>query len=330
MKGAKNPHEQAREDVLQELFRHASPRKRPPSGGEREIRESLHAQWSAMTQRRKMKRRSLFAAAASVAVAAIAATAILESPEAPVPGTPVAEVLLTRGHASISPRDGSPGNRLSAGDGLATGGEVKTAPGGGLALRWHSGITLRLDQESHARLLSPTRAELLAGRIYVDTSDGPTAELSFKTPAGPVRHEGTRYMVGVISGTTSLSVREGRVLLGEDGASAGEQLIVSATGEQRREAIEPYGEQWAWTEHLVTPIETDGRTVAELLAWAGMETGRSVEYASNEARRLAEQAVMHGDIGREPKNVLKLIMETTDLKAEISDGVIVVAVGASP
>ena len=332
MKGTEKDKDRTREDVLEELFRHAAPRERPPSDVEQEIRGSLHDQWAAMTRRRRVKRRGLLAAAASVALSAIVATVLFDTPQPGSLGTGVAEVLLTRGHSSFNPQGGSPGTRLAEGAVLKTGHEVRTALGGGLALRGPSGISLRCDQNSRARLLSPTRAELLAGRIYVDTNtaSGSAAALSFDTPAGLVRHQGTRYMVGVIQGATSLSVREGRVLLDNHDATGGERLIVSTSGEQRREDIEPYGEQWAWTEKLATPYETDGRTVAELLAWVARETGRTVEYQSAEARQLAEETLMHGNIGPEPTKVLELAMETTDLEAEVRDGVIVVRAESAP
>ena len=330
-KGTDNRDEKVREDVLEELFRHAEPREQAPSDRERAIRESLHDQWSAMNRRRAMKRRGFIALAAAVAVVAVDTTVLMNAHEPTMRGRPVAEVELTKGHSSFTPVGGGPGSRVHASTVLETGQEIRTAPGGGLALRWHNGITLRLDQDSRVRLLSTVSAELLSGRVYVDTdtAEASDAALSFATPAGSVYHEGTRYAVSVRSGTTRLSVRDGRVLLGAGEASGGEQLTISPSGEQTLDAIEPFGETWSWAEQLAVSFETDGRTVADLLDWVAQETGRTVEYASDEARRLAENTQMHGNTGNEPLNVLELAMETTDLEAEVLNGTIRVFVEPS-
>ena len=324
MKGTDDKVEQAREEALEELFRHAEPRERPPPAAERTIRDSLHGQWAAITQRRKTKRRGLFAVAATVAVAALAAAVLFDRPQPTPPGVHVAEVVLARGHSSVLSQDGGPGVRITVKTSLEAGQEVRTAPGGGLALGWFNGITLRLDEQSRVLLLDQDRARLLSGRIYIDTSDALGAATGFRilTPAGPVRHVGTRYMVGVLAGATSVSVRDGQVLLGEESAGNGERLTVTVSGERNRETIEAYGEEWSWTEDLAMPMETDGRTVAELLTWIGRETGRSVEYASREARTLALETRIHGNIAAEPMKALDLVMETTDLEAEIRGGTI--------
>ena len=317
----------AREDVLSELFQHAEPRERAPLDKEREIRDALHDQWNAAYRRRVLKRRGLLAMAASVAVAAVVAIFLAGRSQPLELGATVAEVVLTKGHSSYNRANGEPGTRLSASMVLSAGQEIRTAPGGGLTLRWQNGITLRFDQDSSARLLSAKRVALLLGRVYVDTNTatGQAETLVFDTPAGPIRHEGTLYMLGVRSGDTYLSVRDGRVLLGADGANGGERLVVMASGEQSRETIEPFGEQWAWTEQLAVPIDTDGRSVSELLDWVAQETGRTVEYASGDARQLANGTLVHGDLGDKPLEVLELAMKTTDLEAVIHDGTIRVA-----
>ena len=284
-----------------------------------------------MNRRRAMKRRGFMALAASLVVVAVAVTVLMNAPEPTMRGRPVAEVELTKGHASFTPANGGPGSRVHARTMLETGQEIRTAPGGGLALRWHNGIALRLDQDSRVRLLSEASAELLSGRVYVDTDGAEASDVALllNTPAGSVRHEGTRYMVSVKSGMTQLSVRDGSVLLGAGKASGGEQLTVSPSGVQTLDTIEPFGEPWSWTEQLAAHFETDGRTVADLLDWVAKETGRTVEFASDEARLLAEQTQMYGNAGNEPMKVLELAMETTDLDAEVLNGTIRVFVAPS-
>ncbi len=271
-----------------------------------------------------MRRRGLFAAAATLAIAVLASGILYDRPQSPEPGHHVADVVLARGHSSLLSHAGGPGVRITANMALKTGQEIRTAPGGGLAIGWSNGIALRLDQESRVLLLDQDHTRLLSGRVYIDTSDarGTANEFRVLTPAGPVRHVGTRYMVGVLAGATSVSVRDGQVLLGEERAEDGERLTVAATGKRNREAIEAHGEEWSWTEDLATPMETDGRTVAELLDWIARETGRALVYGSPAARSLAAGTRIHGNIDAEPMKALELVMETTDLEAEIDGGTI--------
>lgn len=329
MRGTENNEERAREEVLEELFRHATARERPPADAEQVTREALHGQWQAMTRRRKRRKYAVgLAAAASLMLAAVAATLLFQGPGGTAPAVRAADVQLVKGSAYRYDAPGGQASELAAPSLLETGQEVATAYGGGLALRWVNGITLRLDQNSRIRLSSAEEIELTAGRVYVDTGNaaGSTAEFVLATPAGPVRHVGTRYMVAVNFGATSVSVREGRVLFGAGGASAvaGEKLVEDAAGEQRRESTPVYGEDWEWAESLAEPVSPEGRSVSELLDWIGRETGRAVEYASPEAKRLAEETRLHGDVGLEPMQALQLISRSTDLAVEVLDGTIVV------
>jgi ferric-dicitrate binding protein FerR (iron transport regulator) len=329
MKGTDNKENRAREDVLEELFRHATVREQPPTEAEQAIRESLHRQWKDMTrQRKRWKYRMAFAVAASLMLAAVAATMLFQGPGAETPAVRVAEIQLIKGTAYRRSAPGEPVNELTGAAPLETGQEVSTAHGSGLALRWKNGITLRLDQNSRIWLDTAEQIELAAGRIYVDTgsTSDSVAALVLATPAGPVRHVGTRYMVAVNFGATSVSVREGRVLFGEAGAtaSAGEKLVEDAAGNQRREDIPVYGDAWLWAEGLAQPVSPEGRSVTELLDWIGRETGRAVEYASPDAARLAAETRLHGDVGLEPMQALQLISRSTDLAAELVDGKIVI------
>jgi ferric-dicitrate binding protein FerR (iron transport regulator) len=318
----------AREEVLEELFSHATLRERPPADTERAIRETLHGQWKIMARSRNRRRGLALAAAASVALVVVVAGFLFNGHTGPQAGLDAASVERLRGRVSLHLEHDGPVIPLEPGAALSTAQAVSTAHGAGLALRWHNGIAVRLDQNSRVFFTSQQNMELVAGRVYVDTSgvEDDAQALWLSTPAGPVQHVGTRYMVAVHLGATSVSVREGQVRVGSDRvlASAGEKLRVNASGQQRTESIAVYGDDWQWADTLAEPVSSAGRSVAELLAWIGDETGRSVQYDSPRAERLAAETRLHGDIALEPMQTLELITKSTDLVAEVLEGTIVV------
>lgn len=335
MKGTENKEGRVREEVLEELFRHASARERPPHDVEQAIRESLHGQWDDMAQdRRRRRNRWLFAAAASIFIAVFAGSAMFWSPVNTVPTIEVASIEVVKGNVSVhSAVEETVSSLVSLGV-LETGQQVSTAHEAGFSALWQNGITLRVDQNSRIHIASETEIQLISGRVYIDTgrAGSSSASLFLSTPAGPVRHVGTRYMVAVNLGSTSVSVREGQVLFGDEqeAASTGERLVLGASGEQRRESIPTYGGNWQWTENLVQPFASDGRTVAEFLSWVERESGRTVQYASPIAENLAAETQLRGDIDLGPMQALALVMQGTDLESEILEGTILVSKGLSP
>lgn len=330
MKGTENKQGQAGQDLLEELFRHVEAREQPPHDDEQAIRASLHEQWAEMTRYRRRRRRRLYlAAAASLAVAVIAGSILFRSPVPATPTKEVASVELLKGSVVVQDLGSEVVFNLAMLDPLKTSQRVSTPHGAGLAALWQNGIALRVDQNSRFLIVSPSEIELHSGRVYIDTDKAAMSEapLTLSTPAGLVRHVGTRYMVAVNLGSTSVSVREGQVLLGDNGAAAsgGEKLVVSSSGELRRESISVFGDTWQWTEVLAAPFAADGRTVSELLDWVGHESGRNVEYASPAAQRLADETHLHGDIALEPMKALSLLTQTTDLETDVRAGTIVVS-----
>ena len=69
-------------------------------------------------------------------------------------------------------------------------------------------------------------------------------------------------------------------------------------------------------------VDRDGRTIAEMLDWAGRETGRRIEYASAEAARAARETELRGSIDLEPMRAIELVLPTGNLRGEVHNGVI--------
>ena len=305
-------------DSLEDLFRHASPRERIPEAEEDSIRREIRAEWRAMTARRRRKR-LLLATAATATLAVISAGLLLRSGPEPAAVQVATVERLTGAQTGLEPQAV-----------IRTGEELNTASGVAAALRWAGGESVRIAELTSLRIVSKTRIELTRGRVYVD-SDFRRGhdELTISTPWGLVEPIGTRYMAEITSNGTVVSVRSGRVQLGNDDrsetAAAGQQLALQEDGQYRRQSVPVYGSQWAWAEDLTPRDERDERSMFEFLAWAARETGRELVYETAEAQARAEQSSVSGQIDRAPMEALEVVMQSSDLSYRIEEGRIVVA-----
>jgi len=179
---------------------------------------------------------------------------------------------------------------------------------------------------------------LQKGRVYFDSVDSPLTsrvvhsepvELSIRTDRGVVRHLGTQYMLEATADSLTISVREGEVsFAGTKGlAKAGQQLIVAPGGRMEIAETDVYGEAWQWIQQTTPAVNLGGRQVAEALAWAGRETGRSIEYATPAAAAIASDFSLVGfnaETNLNPSRALFMFAEMADLNVRIEGGVVVV------
>ena len=218
---------------------------------------------------------------------------------------------------------------------LAEGQRLTTGPGSRVALRWHDGGSLRLDERSRLEFVSASAVRLMAGNLYFDSAAGSSAsggaapELAVQTPAGEVVHIGTQFMVRVESNEVVLSVREGQVKVTGDGfelvIDASEELDLRADGTRDVTAIDGHDDRWKWAADVAPQIELDGRTTFDVTAWAARETGRRVVYESPGAESSARGHVLRGIDRRSPNGILTLLPYLTGLAYEIRDEAIVVS-----
>ncbi len=321
-------------DRIEQLLRNAVARERPSAADELAIREALRAEWLAATRRSRW-RRAGWAAAGLAAALLLAVTTLQRSPPAPEPtilGERLAEVEAASGRVHVVPGgDGEP-SLAQPGTEIRAGQEIGTAAAR-LALRWRDGSSVRIDERTTVRLTAEGAAELVRGQVYVDAGVSTAAAEApvILTPAGPVRHLGTQYMVSVegaspTAGATRISVREGRVVLAGGGAQqtagAGQELAVALDGQGSLRPIPAWGDQWLWADALAAPFDADGQSLAEFLAWVARETGRRVEFASAAAEQRARATELHGAIEFEPMRALEVVLQTSDLVASVDNGII--------
>lgn len=321
------------------LLGQSPPRPQPPDQHESSVRLAVHEEWRLSTKKRRIRRLSLYAAAASVVV--VAATLVFSfGPTAGIVDSTVAQIDKQFGTVNFASDRNEPANGSTKRN-IAAGQIVETGAGSGLALRWHDGSSLRLDEKTRVAFSSGEEIYLHAGRLYFDSAfsthpgvggraDG-VEVLSVRTDRGVAVPLGTRYVAGFRNGELSVAVREGRVAVKRSGrsssAGAGYQLTVRQGGQETLTAIPVFGEAWTWIEKTTPPFDTEGRTVFEFLEWVSRESGRSLNFASDSAESLAKSAAIvgYGRIEFEPSVALQVIMLSTDLDWQLDEGVIVVS-----
>ena len=324
-------------DALVELFRHVSSRERAPAGDELAVRQAVHSEWRHLVRRRQ-RRRFVWAGAlaASLALATTLAIRLAPSPGPTGERAPLAISGKLIGTAMIRSANGSARLLEESQTPLQSGQSVLTGVESRLAMQWRNGVKVGLDALSEIELISDAEVKLVAGQLYVDTAGGDAAmaAITIRTPQGLVSHVGTQFLARVSRNGTSVSVREGEVQYtpvpnGADAypagsiiAGAGEQLAVAQDGSVEIESIETWGQQWEWVETLSPGFHSDGKSLAELLDWAGRETGRKVWYETPEAESLAASTVLHGNLEVPPLEALAIATATSDLAARVDDGLI--------
>lgn len=281
--------------------------------------EAVQAEWHASRAGpRRASRVRLAAWAAAVAVLAIGTVLSVRPFTAPIAD-------LERVYGSVA----AGGHPLATGTRLRRGAAVETAPDSGALLRYSPDLTLRLDAGTRVAMIDRATLRLESGRVYVAATPGAAGDLVVRTALGDVRHVGTRYAVSAHDGQLEVAVREGVVRLDvgahAERAAAGEALHVDPDGAIVRQALAGDDARWQWIEKLPSPVEIEGRTLAEFLHWYAAETGRRVDYADDATRARAVAAVLHGSVdGLPPAQALAIVASSVDVEAVVQDDRLVV------
>ncbi len=313
------------DELFEQLFKHASPRPRPPEADEHYLREVIHAEWDEVVGRRVARRRMTWiAAAASVLVVIGSLTVAFRTGVNTQPAMVVATIERVLSEIRVKSAEGDEWRvENEIGTNLYNGQAISVPPGGGLALQLASGGSLRLDEKSRVELVSADRVKLLEGDLYFDsrTNDRNRALVSIETPLGAIRNIGTQFAAHLNRQRLHVRVREGEIRIDQDtgvvAAAAGEKVTVSTTGDVGRGVTLIYGDDWRWAEGLVPTFELEGRTCIDFLNWVARETGRRLEFDSPEARRVASEGTVHGSVTVEPLSSLGYVLSTCDLDSHV-------------
>ena len=325
------------DSALEDLLGRASPRLAPPSDDERLVRAAVHAEWAAMTHKRKVRRHFLtYAAAATVLLAIVVTYNGLSGFDEPA--VQVATIDKSFGSIYLLGEQ-SELHEMTDVAVVSAGQTIVTDDKSGMGLAWGYSGSLRIDQNTRIEFISPTSVFLRSGRVYVDSQ--PTEALSdidaglissldnhldIRTEHGDVTHLGTQYMTAVDKEELIVSVRDGQVSI--DGSlypatvAEGQRLTIVGSARPSVTNFPGYGDAWRWVESTAPALKLEGRTVYEFLLWVGNETGMKVYFDSSEAELLAKESELVGTVDSAPTEALAFWMSAVDLEWSIDDGFI--------
>jgi len=307
---------------IEELLREVGARDEPSEETSRDIEEAVRGEWQAtLGQRRRFRRRLTWAVAASLAVATGAGIfGVRQAGQQPVDAAMVARV---DGHLLAGPREEALQSRAD-GTAVRTNEILRTDDRSRVALTLANDVSVRMDHDTTLTFAAPDRLLLRSGALYVDSPRAAAADtLVVQTRAGSVRHVGTQYQVRTHADAIEVSIREGRVLIENQGRSdsgvAGESIRLGIDGALTRAPIAADDPSWAWAAHTAPRFDIDDQTLAAFLDWLGRETGRRVVYASPAAQNAARQVKLRGSIeGLDLETALTAVLSTTNLRRDPS------------
>lgn len=261
---------------------------------------------------------------AGVAASAVLAVLLLSSPEAPAPLSvaTVANVI----SATTSTAHYQSGAAVYAGDIL------ETESGEGLSLLLARNATLRIDEDTRLQVESADRFTLLGGRIYVDSGQFiyRNGGLIIDTPYGVVRDVGTQFAISTSDKALDVAVREGRIELTHEStavtARMGERLTVVAGQGASVSELDTHDEYWHWIVDLTPEFDMANKSLLDFLKWATRETGRQLQFETDDSRMFAMRTDLGGSIeGLTPDEALEAVLSTTSLHYRIELDKVVLA-----
>ncbi len=314
----------ADDDDIAQLLRKAGERERPDVTMRAEVRAAVETEWRQLISARdRRKRRTVWAAAAGVAMAALGVWVVRPM----LIPRPEAVAVLERATGIVEGRvDAGRGwTRLAPGAPIAVLQEIRTAADARAALTLPSGIELRIDQATRLAFDRPGEASLHQGAAYVDTGADPRADgFALRTSSGTVRHFGTQYEARVHGAGLRVAIREGSVRIdtpnGPVSGAAGEQILL-ADGRVSRRELPTNDAAWDWVGSVSPAYAIEGRTLSEFLRWAARETGRDLLFSSADVEREASQIVLRGSVeGLSPDESVAAVTATTGLNIVVASG----------
>ena len=320
-----------REDpAIAALLQRVGARPRPGDAVARQVQDAVEAEWRELVAARRSRNTRTRWLAAAASVAAVAVGAWLVWPATRVAPATVATLGPVVGEVELRDGDG-PWRTAGTGGAVTSESTLRTGRGGLAAIAMANGVQVRLDSGTQLAMNEHGSARLVGGAVYVDAGSARDQGQPFvvDTPVGSVTHLGTQYVARLEGRTLDVAVREGRVELRDGGqafvADAGERLTVSGSSVTRG-TVSPTAPQWDWISGVTPPYSIEGRTVAEFLAWAGRETGRSIVFATPADAALADRVTLSGTVeGLPPRQAVDAVLATTSLAASYGDGRIEVA-----
>src|SRR5262245_8259872 len=313
-------------DAIDRLLRLAGSRPAGDAERMRRVHDAVHGAWrdSLRTRHRRRALGAFVLAAAAVVIAAWLGRRV----PSPAPAPLVVSAARRTACAGTLERLDDAGGTARVGDEAAVGSAFETGSAVLATFAFTGGGELRMNEGTAVRFIGPRELQLERGAIYLDS--GPrSGSLIVRTPVGAVRDVGTRFEVGALTDVWRVRVREGVVRYEgavRQEATAGSELIVQTDGHVIERPSSTYGAEWAWVVRAAPAFQVEGQTLAAFLDWVTRESGRRVEFSSDELRRTASGTILHGSIeGLTPEDALEVILPTCGLSHRMESERVVVS-----
>ena len=185
----------------------------------------------------------------------------------------------------------TPGQNLNSGTTVVTGQDSR------IALDW-GGYDVRLNASSRLQVFRDHMA-LLEGEVYVSDEGLHVGNrgMKIKTSLATITDIGTQFTVRVEPGEVISTVRRGtitvttanREISAEAGAGMAQQLTVHRDLHIERDTG---NSDWGWIYQVSAGFETEGQSVYDFLQWSVGESGRDLQFASQDAEISARLAIL--------------------------------------
>jgi len=324
---AKERPEEQQNDLLGMLLRLAGSRPNVPEDVRTRVQSTVHAHWKKDLSARSQKQFRIFfsgAIAASILIGVLVWQFIIHDVSNPVP-VGIVENL----HGTVSKDAES--EPLVRGGTLMSGTTLESGETGRLLVRMLRGVSLRLDVNSRLFLKSESIYVLEKGAAYLDCNKS-SGSIALVTHMGTIRDQGTQFEVRLQQGTMQIQVREGSVLLEQNGTpktvAAGSRLIVDAKGAAYFSTIPSYGSDWNWITEIAPGFPMEGLSLIEFLNWVTRENGWILQFAEPSMRESASKIILHGSVhGLSPQQMLSAVLPVCGVTYTVEQGVLVVKPG---
>jgi hypothetical protein len=91
--------------------------------------------------------------------------------------------------------------------------------------------------------------------------------------------------------------------------------------------LDTHDDYWDWIVPLTPAFDMSNKSLLDFLKWAARETGRDLQFESDESRMFAMRTDVHGSVeGLTPDEALAAILATTTVRYRIADDKIVIEI----
>ena len=217
-------------------------------------------------------------------------------------------------------------DRYSTGAAIYSGETISTGPDEGLSLLLARSESLRIDANTEIRIDAANQFTLVSGRIYADSGLFVYREggLVIETGFGRVTDIGTQFSVSTSDESLEVAVREGRVDVQSEqaayAAKIGERLTLRSGEAAVVTELDTHDAYWDWAADMAPTLDLTNKSLLDFLKWAARETGRELQFASDDLRMFAMRTDVHGSIeGMTPDEALVAILASTSVHYRIEN-----------